>query len=266
MDDETVVLPVTVDRVSVTAEGRNMILQTNNGLKVLFDGDAHVLMSIPSPFRGRICGLCGNFNGNWSDDFVLPDGALAPSAEAFGEAWRAPGSSPECGEGCGDQGCPVCLAEETKEYEKNEACGKMQDPQGPFAACHQVLSPLEYFRQCVYDLCAHKGNKTYLCQSLAAYTTACQAAGATVQPWRTEHFCRECLGTPLGTFWAMEKSLPVTGPPPALPQHSLWLSPSTSDQGVSDSSQEFTLPRPHTLLFPGPVSASCSDLEGSWMD
>uniref|UniRef100_A0A8C8W8K3 VWFD domain-containing protein n=1 Tax=Peromyscus maniculatus bairdii TaxID=230844 RepID=A0A8C8W8K3_PERMB len=196
VDGETVVLPVTKGHVSVTAEGRNMVLQTSKGLKLLFDGDAHILMSIPSPFRGRICGLCGNFNGNWSDDFVLPDGTVAPSAEAFGAEWRAPSSSLGCGEGCGPQGCPVCLAEETKSYEKNEACGKIRDPQGPFKDCHQVLSPLEYFRQCVYDLCAHKGNKTYLCRSLAAYTAACQAAGATVKPWRTDSFCRESLQCP----------------------------------------------------------------------
>uniref|UniRef100_A0A8C6GC66 Mucin-2 n=1 Tax=Mus spicilegus TaxID=10103 RepID=A0A8C6GC66_MUSSI len=189
VDGEAVALPVATGHVSVTAEGRNIVLQTNKGMKVLFDGDAHILMSIPSSFRGRLCGLCGNFNGNWSDDFVLPSGAVAPNVEAFGTAWRAPGSSLGCGEGCGPQGCPVCLAEETQAYEKNDACGKIRDPHGPFAACHKVLSPLEYFRQCVYDMCAHKGDKAYLCRSLAAYTAACQAAGAAVKPWRTDSVC-----------------------------------------------------------------------------
>ncbi|XP_052023765.1 IgGFc-binding protein isoform X1 [Apodemus sylvaticus] len=189
VDGETVALPAAIGHVSVTAEGRNIVLQTNKGMKLLFDGDAHILMSIPSSYRGRLCGLCGNFNGNWSDDFVLPSGTVAPSVEAFGTAWQAPGSSLGCGEGCGPQGCPVCLAEETQAYEKNEACGKIRDPQGPFAACHKVLSPLEYFRQCVYDMCAYKGDKAYLCRSLAAYTAACQAAGAAVKPWRTDSFC-----------------------------------------------------------------------------
>ncbi|XP_005414139.1 PREDICTED: IgGFc-binding protein isoform X2 [Chinchilla lanigera] len=189
VDGEDVTLPVAVGRVRVTAEGRNMILQTTKGLRVLFDGDAHVLMSIPSPFRGRTCGLCGNFNGNWSDDFVLPDGKVAPSVEAFGTAWRAPDSSSGCSEGCGSQGCPVCLAEETATYESNEACGRLQDEQGPFSACHEVISPSEYFRQCVYDQCASKGNVAFLCRSLAAYTADCQAAGATVKSWRTDSFC-----------------------------------------------------------------------------
>lgn len=168
-----------------------MILQSAEGLRLLFDGDAHVLISIPSPFRGRTCGLCGNFNGNWSDDLSLPSGQPAASVEAFGAAWRTPGSAQGCSEGCGPQGCPVCMAEQTAPYESLQACGRLKDPNGPFKACHAVLSPSEYFRQCVYDMCAHKGNVTFLCRSLATYTAACQAAGVEVKPWRTESFCRE---------------------------------------------------------------------------
>uniref|UniRef100_A0A667HHH3 Fc gamma binding protein n=1 Tax=Lynx canadensis TaxID=61383 RepID=A0A667HHH3_LYNCA len=189
VDGEAVALPVAVGRVRVTAEGRNMVLQTTKGLRLLFDGDAHVLISIPSPFHGRLCGLCGNFNGNWSDDFVLPSGAVAPSVDAFGAGWRAPSSSQGCGEGCGPGGCPVCSAEETAPYENIQACGRVRDPQGPFAGCHAVLNPSEYFRQCVYDLCVHKGNTTFLCRSLAAYMADCQASGGAVKPWRTDSFC-----------------------------------------------------------------------------
>ncbi|XP_066204639.1 IgGFc-binding protein [Saccopteryx leptura] len=189
VDGEVVALPVAVGHVQVTAEGQNMVLQTTKGLRLLFDGAAHILMSIPGPFRGRVCGLCGNFNGNWSDDFVLPSGTVAPSVDSFGAAWRAPGSSQGCGEGFGPQGWPVCSAEETAPYESIKACGKLKDPQGPFVACHALLSPSEHFRQCVFDLCAHKGNVTFLCRSLAAYTAVCQAAGKAVKPWRTDNFC-----------------------------------------------------------------------------
>ncbi|XP_004474079.2 IgGFc-binding protein [Dasypus novemcinctus] len=189
VDDEAVDLPVAVGPVRVTAEGRNMVLQTAKGLRLLFDGDGHILMSIPSPFRGRLCGLCGNFNGNWSDDFVLPSGVSAPSVEAFGAAWRVPGSPQGCGEGCRPHPCPVCSAEVTAPYESNKACGRLRDPRGPFAGCHKALSPSEYFRQCVYDMCTQKGDTTFLCRSLAAYTAACQAAGMAVKPWRTDSFC-----------------------------------------------------------------------------
>ncbi|XP_036130509.1 IgGFc-binding protein [Molossus molossus] len=189
VDGEAVELPVAVGHVRVTPEGRNMVLQTTKGLRLLFDGDAHILISIPGSFRGRVCGLCGNFNGNWSDDFDLPSGTIAPSVDAFGAAWRAPSSSQGCGEGFEPDGWPVCSAEETAPYESLKACGQIQDPQGPFSACHAVLRPSEYFRQCVFDLCAQKGNSTFLCRSLATYTAACQAAGKAVKPWRTKSFC-----------------------------------------------------------------------------
>nr|XP_019606872.1 PREDICTED: IgGFc-binding protein [Rhinolophus sinicus] len=189
VDGEAVALPVAMDHVRLTAEGRNVVLQTTKKLRVFFDGDDHIIIIVPGSFQGRLCGLCGNFNGNWSDDFVLPNGAVAPSVDAFGAVWRVPSSSQGCDEGCGPHGCPVCSAEETAPYESKQACGKLQDSQGPFAACHAVLSPSEYFRQCVYDMCAQKGNSTSLCHSLAAYTLACQAAGKTVKPWRTESFC-----------------------------------------------------------------------------
>ncbi|XP_055002412.1 IgGFc-binding protein [Sorex araneus] len=189
VDGEVVTLPVAVGSVRVTSEGRNMILQTTEGLRLLYDGDAYVLISIPSPFRNRVCGLCGNFNGNWSDDLTLPNGQPAANVDAFGKAWRAPDSPKGCTNGCGPQGCPVCLAEQTAPYESSQVCGRLKDPNGPFKACHSVLSPSEYFRQCVYDLCVHKGNLTYLCRSLAAYTAACQAAGIEVKPWRNDSFC-----------------------------------------------------------------------------
>ncbi|NP_001158127.1 Fc fragment of IgG binding protein like 1 precursor [Mus musculus] len=193
VDSEVVALPMVVGSIYITAENRNVFLQTKSGLKLLFDGDDHILISIPSPFRGRLCGLCGNFNGNQSDDFVLPSGVVAPNVEAFGAAWRAPGSSLGCGEGCGPQGCPVCSAEKRELYEENDACGKIRDPQGPFAACHKALNHSEYFHQCVFDLCTHHGDRDYLCRSLAAYTAACQAAGAAVKPWRTDSICpAEC--------------------------------------------------------------------------
>lgn len=229
MDGEAVALPVAVGHVRVTAEGRNMILQTTKQLRLLFDGDAYILISIPSPFRDRLCGLCGNFNGNWNDDFVLPSGAMAPSVDAFGAAWRAPGSSQGCGEGCGPQGCPLCSAEETAPYENLEACGRLQDAKGPFSACHAALSPSEYFRQCVYDLCAQKGNSATLCRSLSAYTAACQAAGVAVKPWRTDSFCRECPWAP-GRTSAQARGYPLAcslscvhlrSSPQLLPQHTL---------------------------------------------
>ncbi|XP_056652070.1 IgGFc-binding protein [Monodelphis domestica] len=191
VNGELVALPVTAGSVRLTPEGRNVILQTTQGLRILFDGDAHVLLSVPSPYHNHLCGLCGNYNGNWNDDFHLPDGTVTSNVDTFGAAWRVPGYPGDrpCGEGEGAGCCPVCSAEQTAPYESAEACGRLRDPQGPFAPCHAVLSPSEYFRQCVYDLCANRGNSSSLCRSLGTYTADCQAAGVTLKPWRNSRFC-----------------------------------------------------------------------------
>ena len=35
-----------------------------------------VTLTLPPAYSGSVCGLCGDFNGYPSDDFVLPDGSL----------------------------------------------------------------------------------------------------------------------------------------------------------------------------------------------
>ncbi|XP_074075051.1 IgGFc-binding protein [Macrotis lagotis] len=191
VDGELVVLPMAAGAVRLTSEGRNVILQTARGLRLLFDGNDHLLLSVPSPYHNHLCGLCGDFSGNWNDDFRLPDGTLTSDVNTFGAAWRVPGSPKDrpCGEGEVAGCCPKCSAEETAPYESLQACGQLLDSQGPFAVCHAVLSPSEYFRQCVYDMCANRGNTSSLCRSLGTYTTDCQAAGVTLKPWRSDSFC-----------------------------------------------------------------------------
>ncbi|NXT30564.1 FCGBP protein, partial [Syrrhaptes paradoxus] len=60
---------------------------------------------------------------------------------------------------------------------------------GPFGACHPRVSPVEYFRHCLHDVCVADGARDVLCRSLQAYAAACQAAGAQIGAWRTPTFC-----------------------------------------------------------------------------
>uniref|UniRef100_A0A6I8NET5 VWFD domain-containing protein n=1 Tax=Ornithorhynchus anatinus TaxID=9258 RepID=A0A6I8NET5_ORNAN len=189
VDGEAVSLPLDGGALRLTAEGQNVVLQATLGLRILYDGDALVLLSVPSTYWGQVCGLCGNFNGNWSEDFRLPGGAVTTSVQDFGASWKAPGSAAQCGHGCGPGGCRVCSAAETAPYEVPTACGMLRDVKGPFGDCHGRVNPSEYFRQCVYDLCQTRGAAAALCRSLQAYTAVCQAAGASVQSWRRPDLC-----------------------------------------------------------------------------
>ncbi|XP_050786923.1 LOW QUALITY PROTEIN: IgGFc-binding protein-like [Gopherus flavomarginatus] len=190
VDEELYTLPLAMHdgKLQINQEGNNIIVQSASGLKVLYDTSYYVLVSIPSSYKGHVCGLCGNFNGDKNDDFLLPSGRSAQNADEFGASWKVPIDGATCSNGCGER-CPVCDAAKTAPYKVDSSCGLIRATSGPFKYCHSLVSPTEYFNHCLYDMCAANGAREILCQSVQAYTAACQAAGATVSAWRTASFC-----------------------------------------------------------------------------
>ncbi|XP_019333494.1 zonadhesin-like isoform X2 [Alligator mississippiensis] len=76
------------DDLSIGFWGLQILLQTQGGFSVTFDGLHYAELVLPEPYRGVVGGLCGTLNGDPEDDFTLPDGASTHSLERFGEAWR----------------------------------------------------------------------------------------------------------------------------------------------------------------------------------
>ena len=52
------------------------MLVTNFELSVLWNGDHTVYISIPDALMGKVCGLCGTYDGDPSNDFYIPDGSV----------------------------------------------------------------------------------------------------------------------------------------------------------------------------------------------
>uniref|UniRef100_A0A8B9T8W7 VWFD domain-containing protein n=1 Tax=Anas platyrhynchos TaxID=8839 RepID=A0A8B9T8W7_ANAPL len=164
-------------------------IHTAAGLRLLYNAATYLLITIPDAYRGRVCGLGGNFNGDPGDDFQLPGGSLAKSTEEFVTSWKMPAEDGACTDGCNGNACPVCDASATAPYGAGDSCGLIRDPTGPFGTCHHRVSPVEYFHHCLHDVCAAEGARDALCHSLQAYAAACQAAGAEIGGWRTVTFC-----------------------------------------------------------------------------
>ncbi|XP_035492191.1 IgGFc-binding protein [Scophthalmus maximus] len=189
VDDELLNLPLSLDngRLRITQEGRNIVVRTDFGLKVLYDTVYYVEVIVPSTYQGKMCGLCGNYNRKGDDDFQLPGGKQTQSVDEFGKAWVVDLPGFVCG-GCGGQ-CPVCEQAKAAMYGKPESCGIISSPNGPFKACHSKVDPAAYVSHCVFDVCAVDGNKDTLCNSVQAYALACQSAGVQILPWRSGSFC-----------------------------------------------------------------------------
>ncbi|KFU95253.1 IgGFc-binding protein, partial [Chaetura pelagica] len=189
LDGELHTLPlVTKDKkIRVGQEGTNIVLQTAAGLRLLYNVAPYLLVTIPATYHGHVCGLGGNFNGDPGDDLQLPNGSLAKTTQDFVTSWKTPTDDGTCSDTC--PGCPTCDATKMAPYGANNSCGIIQDPEGPFGPCHPRVSPLEYFGHCLHDVCVADGARHVLCQSLQAYATACQAAGAQIRAWRTAMSC-----------------------------------------------------------------------------
>ncbi|NXX78830.1 FCGBP protein, partial [Urocolius indicus] len=174
-------------QVEVQQHGVGVLLQTDFGLSIRYDLLQHVTVTVPQSYRGHLCGLCGNYNGQPGDDLLLPDGQAAPNTVAFSSAWKIPDAS--CSDDCPGDLCPPCTEEKKVILQKPNYCGILTLPEGPFASCHRLIDPTLYFQACLHDLCLAQGDTHILCQSIQTYSTACQDAGVVVQAWRTPSFC-----------------------------------------------------------------------------
>ncbi|XP_069057919.1 IgGFc-binding protein-like [Pleurodeles waltl] len=190
VDGEINNLPLTLDddTIWINQEGKNIVLQTNFGLTVLYDTVYYVMITVPSTYKGKLGGLCGNFNGNNKDEFQLPNKNIATNVKDFGIAWKVGIDGAKCTDDCAGQ-CPVCDETTIAPYKSTDSCGMITNTAGPFKNCHAKVSPTAYYNHCIYDLCAVAGSGDILCQSLQAYAAACQAAGVTISSWRTASFC-----------------------------------------------------------------------------
>lgn len=184
-------IPVSLNngKVRVQREGNQNVILTDFGLRVSFNMIYHVTITVPSSYAGKTCGLCGNYNGDQNDEFLLPDGKETKELKTFVAAWKVPVPGMKCDDGCSGDSCSKCPEDQRVAFEKE--CGIITNAEGPFSACHSVINPQSYFQACVYDVCMGGGDRNMLCDDIAAYMTDCQNAGVNINTWRTPTFCRK---------------------------------------------------------------------------
>uniref|UniRef100_A0AAA9TEG3 Zonadhesin n=1 Tax=Bos taurus TaxID=9913 RepID=A0AAA9TEG3_BOVIN len=188
LDGRQVALPLWFahGRMTVRSSGSFILLYTDFGLQVRYDGYHLVEVTAPSSYAGRLCGMCGNYNNNSLDDNLQPDKRPAVNSVRLGASWKLNELS-ESGCFAADARPPRCLEKNaTDPWSKN--CDILVNPQGPFSTCHRVVSPQASFASCVYGQCGTKGDAFTLCRSLQAYASLCARAGQ-VLTWRSSTFC-----------------------------------------------------------------------------
>nr|XP_040032004.1 alpha-tectorin-like [Gasterosteus aculeatus aculeatus] len=176
--------------IQVYESGFSVIVSTDFGLEVSYDTNHYVKISVPYTYQNATCGLCGNFNNDGRDDFITRQGVNVNSAVVFANSWQVSGADePGCEARCGGLSCATCTAAQTALYSNTAHCGILQNSSGPFAACHDTLSPQRFVQSCVYDMCVGEGYQPILCQALNVYARQCQQNGIQLPSWRRQDFC-----------------------------------------------------------------------------
>jgi len=161
-------------------------LKSNLGFTLLWNGDSFLEVLVSPSLKGKLCGLCGNFNNDSSDDFKTRKGRLVTHPLTFGRSWRVGGKRY-----CGQTSPANTNKNDPCKYETftqgDQTCGALKTP--AFQPCHQAVSIHRYLRSCMLDMCECPANKSCYCDTLMAYAHECARNGIMLD-WRNITNCR----------------------------------------------------------------------------
>ncbi|KFO96722.1 hypothetical protein N300_06466, partial [Calypte anna] len=163
--------------------GMYLVIETTSGLILMWDKKTSIFIKLSPDFKGQVCGLCGNYDGNGINDFTTRSQSVVENVLEFGNSWKVSSTCPDAysiQEPCS-----------TNPYRKSwseRQCSIINS--NVFAACHSQVEPAQYYQACVTDACACDtgGDCDCFCTAVAAYAQACNEVGVCIA-WRTPTIC-----------------------------------------------------------------------------
>ncbi|XP_069129569.1 uncharacterized protein [Argopecten irradians] len=170
---------------SLEVKDGTVFLNTQIGVKLVWNGDSQAELSVPGSYKRKTCGLCGNFNGYPQDDMRTRSKQITNSPSTFGNSWKADDqTSDNCVNAididpCKEVGYRGKRIAETK-------CAILNGP--AFSRCHRTVSPQTFYAACRHDMCVCLDNDTCLCEVLSSYARECAKRGISLA-WRSPGLC-----------------------------------------------------------------------------
>ncbi|XP_055462835.1 mucin-5B-like [Psammomys obesus] len=160
-----------------------LVIEIRSGIVVSWDRKTSVFVRLQQHYKGRVCGLCGNFDDNAINDFTTRSQSVVGDVLEFGNSWKFSPSCPDA---------PVpkdpCTANPYRKSWAQKKCSIINS--ATFAACHSQVDATRYYEACVHDVCAcdSGGDCECFCTAVAAYAQACLDVGVCLS-WRTPDIC-----------------------------------------------------------------------------
>lgn len=155
-------------------------VEFQDGIKIWWDGMTRVYIDAPASYRGRTKGLCGTFNNNLQDDFLTPEGDVESAVIPFADKWKTKESCQFLSDQ--PQVPHPCQLNVEMKGGAEKMCAKLKSK--VFDDCHWSVDPSTYYEDCLYDMCACKGDQAQcMCPILSAYAADCARQGVIID-WR----------------------------------------------------------------------------------
>uniref|UniRef100_A0AAY5K163 VWFD domain-containing protein n=1 Tax=Esox lucius TaxID=8010 RepID=A0AAY5K163_ESOLU len=163
--------------------GIYLVIEAQSGLILMWDRKTSMFIKLSPQFKGNVCGLCGNYDGNAKNDFTSRNQEVVVNPLDFGNSWKVSASCPDA-----KSERNPCTANPYRQSWSQRQCSIIQSD--VFTACHSKVDPSPYYDACVRDSCGcdSGGDCECFCTAVAAYAMACNEAGACIA-WRKPEIC-----------------------------------------------------------------------------
>ncbi|XP_048161395.1 mucin-6 isoform X9 [Corvus hawaiiensis] len=182
-DDELKRLPYRSGDITVFRQSSMYVqMHTNFGLELAVQTSPvfQAYVKVGSQFKGRTLGLCGNYNGDTTDDFMTSMDITEGTASLFVDSWRAGNCHPAL-----ERETDPCALSQLNKISAETHCSILTKKGTVFEKCHAVVNPIPFYKRCVYQACNYEETFPYICSALGSYARVCSSMGLVLENWRS---------------------------------------------------------------------------------
>ncbi|XP_032270735.1 mucin-6 [Phoca vitulina] len=181
-DVGVVSLPYSSNGLQITPFGQSVQLvarQLELELVVMWGPGSHLLVLVEKRHMGKLCGLCGDFNGKQTDEFLSEEGKLLEP-----HMYAALQTLDDPREIC--TYTPV-TSPQVPQAEHAQTCIELLTWVAP--ECNVPREPFVLSCQADMAECVLPGQRNCSCATLSEYSRRCRVAGQAVRSWRGPGLC-----------------------------------------------------------------------------
>ncbi|NP_001384342.1 mucin-6 [Gallus gallus] len=181
-DDELKRLPYKSGDITIFKQSSMFIqMHTEFGLELVVQTSPvfQAYVKVSAQFQGRTLGLCGNYNGDTTDDFMTSMDITEGTASLFVDSWRAGNCLPAM-----ERETDPCALSQLNKISAETHCSILTKKGTVFETCHAVVNPTPFYKRCVYQACNYEETFPYICSALGSYARTCSSMGLILENWR----------------------------------------------------------------------------------